>query len=94
MAKWHITITENETGDTKLDIDTDVIVAGIDDHNGTRVVHCTHADAVSHVAAMYGVTKSIEEAQTRNPILGALMTMLAQREGVQVHTETVEEGQE
>lgn len=93
MKKWHITITENETGNVQLDIDTDVIVSAMEQDGGTLVFHVAQCPVKAHAAAMFGVTKSIEEATTQNPILGALMLLLDQREEEQEHAETVEEGQ-
>lgn len=92
MKKWHITITENETGSIKLDIDTDAIVAGIDENDGTRVFHVANCPVPDHAAAMFGVQQSIQESVQRNPVLGMMLMMLARAE--QEHAETVEEAQE
>ncbi len=75
MKKWHITITENETGNTKLDIDTDAIVAGIDENEGTRLVQMANCSVAAHAAAMAFVLDSIEETRKENPLIDMLLTM-------------------
>ena len=94
MKKLHVTITENETGNVQLDIDTDVIISAMEQDGGTRVFHVAQCPVKAHAAAMLSITKSMEEAKTQNPILGALMLLLEPCEKEQEHTETAEEVQE
>jgi hypothetical protein len=69
MKNWHITITENETGETTLDIDTDVIVAGIDEDDGTRVLNMAKSTVLNHGAAICGVIESIKKSLNANLLL-------------------------
>lgn len=87
MKKFHITITENETGTTKLDIDTDAIIAGIDEDESTRVVHATHCPVIAHAAAITGVLSSIKEAREENALLDFLLTMYEKHEATAKETE-------
>lgn len=91
MAKWHITITENETGNTRLDIDTDAIIAGIDEGERTHVIHMTDCRVTDHAAAICGVLGSIKEARKENPILDFLVELWEKQEPKRA--ETVEGGQ-
>ena len=75
MKKWHITITENETGNTKLDIDTDAIIAGIDENEGTRIVHAVECPVTDHAATIAGVLDNIKAARKEDPVVDHLLTM-------------------
>lgn len=88
MKKFHITITENETGTTKLDIDTDAIIAGIDENEGTRVVHATHCPVTAHAAAIAGVLEAIKEAREESAVLDFLLSMYEKDKAA--HKETQE----
>lgn len=87
MKKFHITITENETGETRLDIDTDAIIAGIDEDETTRVVHATHCPVTSHAAAISGVLETIEKARKENAILDFLLSMYEKHKAADKETE-------
>lgn len=73
MKKWHITITENETGNTTLDIDTNVIVAGIEENEGTRVLHMVHDSVINHAAALLGLKDEIKTAAEKNPLIALIL---------------------
>ena len=73
MEKWHITITDNETGEKQVDIDTSAIIAGMDDNDGTRCVYMTHCNVLTHAATICVVQKMIEARKAENPILATLV---------------------
>ena len=75
MKKFHITITENETGKALVDTDTDAIVAGIDENEETHVVHAAHCPVATHAATITGVLEEIKEAREKNPMLDLLLML-------------------
>lgn len=77
MKKWHITITENETGATALDIDTDAIILGADEDESTRVIHMVSAPVTAHAAAICCLIETIDQAKKDNPFLAFLVERAA-----------------
>lgn len=75
MKKWHITITENETGNTTLDIDTNAIIAAIDENEGTRALCMTRCDPITLAAALHSAQGIIEKQKALNPLVAMLMTI-------------------
>lgn len=72
--KFHITITDNETGEVRVDMNTKLILAAIDIHKGTKriqyVNNCSLADVTS---ATYILARVIEDIQTDYPEVAALI---------------------
>lgn len=61
MQKFHITITENETGETKVDQDTDCIIGSIDDvGGGTQSFSYVDCYGVALIATVIGAAVEIE----------------------------------
>lgn len=87
MKKFHITITENETGKTQLDIDTDAIVAGIDEGDGTRLFHAAKCPCSAHAATLAIVLDSIKEVREANPMIDLLLTLHEGRKDADKETE-------
>lgn len=53
MEKYHITITDNETGATKVDLNTDALIAAIDETaGGTHAVCYTDCGPAELAAAL------------------------------------------
>jgi hypothetical protein len=73
MKNWHITVTNNETGEAIVDQDTDALLASIDCGEGTRVLHLTNCHIIAHVATIVGMVEKIKEAKEENPLLAALV---------------------
>lgn len=79
MEKFHIVVTDNETGETKFEYDTDAIIAGIDTKETTHGINCVHCKAPTLASVLDCVMRVVRESLQDHPELGALMMMAAQR---------------
>lgn len=65
MEKFHLTITDNETGETKCDLDTSAIVTAFDEGTHTRYIlmaNCSIYDTASVIdCAMDGVKRDLKK---------------------------------
>lgn len=59
MKKFHITITNNETGETCIDIDTKVIIGAINNDEGTQVLCASQCNAVELSATCAGALQAV-----------------------------------
>lgn len=82
MEKYHITITDNETGDTKVDLNTDALIAAIDETaGGTRAVCYTDCGPVELAAALATVMQlaNAKLADLPRPILRKVKRLAKKR---------------
>jgi hypothetical protein len=65
--KYHVTITDNETGEVLRDMDSNAIAASIDSEDFVAEIfrtHCTANDLVNVVAVLMSI---LEKAKKRSP---------------------------
>ncbi len=79
MEKFHIVITDNETGETKCDYDTDAIIAGVDTKEFTHGICCIHCKAPVLASVLDCVMRVVRENLQDHPELGALLMVAAQK---------------
>lgn len=79
MGKFHIVITDNETGETKCEYDTNAIVAGVDTEGSVHGINCTHCKPTTLASVLDCVVRVIRENLQSHPELGTLMLLAAQK---------------
>lgn len=79
MEKFHIVITDNETGETKCEYDTDAIIAGVDTKEVTHGINCVHCKAPVLASVLDCVMRVVRENLQNHPELGALLLVAAQK---------------
>lgn len=79
MEKFHIVITDNETGETKCEYDTDAIIAGIDTKEVTHGIKCVHCKAPVLASVLDCVMRVVIENLQDHPGLETLLLVAAQR---------------
>ena len=79
MEKFHIVITDNETGETRCEYDTNAIVAAIDTKEAVHGINCTHCTAPTLASVLDCAMRVVRENLQDHPELGALMMVAAQR---------------
>ena len=67
MEKFHITIKNNETEETIIDIDTSAIIGSVDDGESTRVLCFTDCDGLSLAATCVGALEAVGGGQEGLP---------------------------
>jgi hypothetical protein len=67
MEKFHITITNNKTAETVVNIDTSAIIGAVDDGESTRVLCFTDCDGLSLAATCVGALEAVGEGQEGLP---------------------------
>ena len=80
MKKFHITITNNETGETLHDLDTKAIVGAILDDDGTFSVAFNKCDVVDMLNVIDGVERTLKHLYKKNPELFFLKAMAEKEE--------------
>lgn len=73
MAKFHVTITDNETGEVIHDADSGAIIAGIDAGDGTVSIGKASCDSFSLAAAILCAKKAIDACLEGDPFLQCLV---------------------
>lgn len=82
MEKFHITITNNETGEVCVDLNTDALIAAIDEtEGGTRAVCYTHCNTVAFIAMIAAVLQLVRAklANLPRPILRKVKQLAKKR---------------
>lgn len=79
MEKFHIVITDNETGETRCEYDTNVIVAAIDTKEAVHGINCIHCTVPTLALVLDCAMCVVRENLQDHPELLALMTVAAQR---------------
>lgn len=74
--KFHIIIADNETGETRLDMHTDLILAAIDDGEGTHCVQAAQANAIAIASALASLEDARHELTKAHPEIKQLLIML------------------
>lgn len=87
MGKFHITITDKETQETLIDVDTNAIIAGIDEPEGTRGLCLTECSVINHAAVLLTLQDIIDKNIKDNTLLGTLVVLTREK----LSTETTEE---
>ena len=79
MEKFHIVITDNETGETRCEYDTNAIVAAINTKETLHGINCIHCTALTLASVLDCAIRVVRENLQDHPELLALMTVAAQR---------------
>lgn len=90
MKEFHITITDNETGETIHDSDTNAIVGSILDDDGVFVIGQTHCNGDELLNAVIGAERAIEQLYENNPVLFFLKMMAKKETKEEATDETTE----
>lgn len=76
MKKFHITITDNETGETIVDQDTKAIIGAFDsDEDSTAGMGFTHCNATELLATATGAKKVANKLMNKSNIPEELRTL-------------------
>lgn len=67
MKKFHLTITNNITGEIEKELDTDAIIGAADDGAGTCVICVTGCKLVELAATCAGALKAVDHAMKDMP---------------------------
>lgn len=67
MKHYHLTITDNATGEIMREIDTDAIIGAADDGDGTAIFCITRCGLVELAATCTGALKAAEDAMEDIP---------------------------
>ena len=76
MKKFHITVTENETGKTYIDTDTDAIIAGVNLDDTVSIVGHIHCTKTDHAFLIDSLRESLLEQENKDPALAILLGVL------------------
>lgn len=90
MKRFHITIKNNEIGETLLDLDTNAIVAGILDDDGSFSIGHTHCNADGLLSTICSAEKAINQLLKKHPQLLLLKMLTETEEATDETTETTE----
>lgn len=80
MERFHITVTDNETGEVWADVDTGVIVAAIDVGGNVQGLDLCESTNRNHVAALLTASRLAVEAAEEDPDVAELMNRVLARE--------------
>lgn len=80
MKNFHITIKDNETGETVHDLDTDAIVGAISEDDSTWEILMTSCDANTLISTIDAAEKAIKHALKNRPEL-LILKLMAQCKG-------------
>ena len=88
--KFHITITNNETGETLHDADACAIIAGINDGIKAGAILMTACGPFEFAEALAGADKAVKRVRTNHPEVAAMSMLLALTGGIEEEPETEE----
>lgn len=74
--KFHITITNNETGETLNDCDTATIIGAYATEGGVQCLGMTDSDPYTLAETVNGAKDIVKTIYTHHPAVGALADML------------------
>ena len=89
MKKFHITITNNETGETLHDLDTKAIVGAILDDDGTFQIAFNKCNVNDMLNVIDGAERTLKHIYKKHPEL-ALFKALTEKEESETEEETDE----
>lgn len=75
--KFHIKITDNETGEVLQESDTCAIIGGYATEDGAVGMALAHCNARDHAKAIHAAETAINTAYTRNPELKIAVLLTA-----------------
>jgi hypothetical protein len=73
---YHITITNNETGETLLDRNTDCIILAVDTEKKTSGALLCNCDPLTVATTIRVVKRAIEDNLTENPEIAGALAMI------------------
>lgn len=76
MAKFHITIKNNETGEIMHDIDTKAIIGAFDSQDKTECIAVTECDPMTLASTVNGVKSVLEKILDDRPEVNALAELI------------------
>lgn len=85
--KFHIKITNNETGEVIHDSDTCAIFGGYAKEDGAVGMACAHCGPVEHAKAMHAAETSIKEVYRLHPELKLMVLLTEARSTVEERRE-------
>lgn len=74
--KYHITITNNETGENLLDLDTDCVLLAADKGEKTTGVLLCNSDPMTVATTIRGVKRAIEDNLTEEPEIAVALAVV------------------
>lgn len=89
--KFHITITDNETGEILHDADSDAILASIYTEETTATVGLVNCNLISLSIALTGLMKLESEIKESEPLAYLLAKDMSDKGMVETTEETTEE---
>lgn len=81
MAKWTLTIKDNETGEIDT-IETNAIMAGIDEEGGSRTLFMTHCNVIDYSATLYAAKKAVYQAEKGSSIAKVMVEAAIKDKGL------------
>ena len=82
--KFHLNITNNETGETLVELDTDVIIGAADEGEGTHEFSFVEGRVLDILTTIMGVKNTLKALYSNHPELKAaevLSNIFAEKEG-------------
>ena len=73
--KFHITITDNETGKTIHESDTNAILAGIHTEEGADAIVLTDCNIQGLLSTIHSAKAALEQCTENDPLLAALIAL-------------------
>lgn len=89
--KFHITITDNETGETLKDCDACCIIGACNEGEHTAVLAALHCTATDLANAIDGTEEAVAHVKRENPEVEMLMKLKHLFDGLETHDEADEE---
>lgn len=89
--RFHIIITDNETGETMHDLDACAILASINAGDRVRNVHAINCNASDYAETLNGVQNIVYDVVTEHPRVATLAAIISAEEPEVEETETKNE---
>lgn len=87
MRKFHVVITDNETGEVHCDTHTDAIMAGIDQGETVRGLNLTSCDAFTMASVIDVMQDVIKDNLNTHPELAGLLLLAAKENETKIENE-------
>lgn len=85
--KFHIKITDNETGEVLQEADTCAIVGGYVNEEGSVGMALIHCNTLEHAKAIHAAEASINQMYSRRPELKLLVLLTSANSTIEERTE-------